>query len=249
MIYVTGDCHGNFRRFQSDCFPEQANMTKDDTVIITGDCGGVWFGDSRDDETLDWLERLPFTLAFVCGNHENYDALERYPVDDWHGGKVHRIRPHVLHLMRGQIFELEGYRFFTMGGAKSHDIEDGILEPDAPDFERRLMTLQRKPRARYRINHISWWAQELPSDEEYTEARRNLDAVGWQVDYIITHCSPSSIQDTFSGGLFRRDALTDFLDEVREHCRFQYWFFGHYHENMVVAKEFVMLYKQIIRLK
>ena len=83
MIYVTGDCHGNFRRFQSDCFPEQANMTKDDTVIITGDCGGVWFGDSRDDETLDWLERLPFTLAFVCGNHENYDALARYPVAEW----------------------------------------------------------------------------------------------------------------------------------------------------------------------
>ena len=25
----------------------------------------------RDDETLDWLERLPFTLAIVCGNHEN----------------------------------------------------------------------------------------------------------------------------------------------------------------------------------
>ena len=41
MIYVTGDCHGNFRRFQSECFPEQANMTKDDTVIITGDFGGV----------------------------------------------------------------------------------------------------------------------------------------------------------------------------------------------------------------
>ena len=173
MIYVTGDCHGNFRRFQSKCFPEQANMTKDDTVIITGDFGGVWFGDSRDDETLDWLERLPFTLAFVCGNHENYDALERYPVAEWHGGKVHRIRPHVLHLMRGQIFELEGYRFFTMGGAKSHDIEDGILEPDAPDFERRLVMRQRKPRARYRINHISWWAQELPSDEEYPEARRS----------------------------------------------------------------------------
>ena len=111
-------------------------------------------------------------------------------MDEWHGGRVHRIRPHVLHLMRGQIFELEGCRFFTMGGAKSHDIEDGILEPDAPDFERRLMMLQRKPRARYRVNHISWWARELPYDEEYAEARRNLDAVGWQVDYIITHCAP-----------------------------------------------------------
>ena len=118
MIYVTGDTHGNFRRFQPEYFPEQAGMTKNDVVIIAGDFGGVWFGDSRDDETLDWLERLPFTLAFVCGNHENYDALERYPVDDWHDGKVHRVRPHVLHLMRGQIFELESYRFFTMGGAK-----------------------------------------------------------------------------------------------------------------------------------
>ena len=178
MVLVTGDCHGNFARFEQKHFSEQANMTKDDTVIIAGDFGGVWFGDSRDDETLDWLERLPFTLVFVCGNHENYDALARYPVAEWHGGKVHRIRPHVLHLMRGQIFELESYRFFTMGGAKSHDIEDGILEPDAPEFEQRVMTLQRKPRARYRINHISWWAQELPSDEEYAEARRNLDAVG-----------------------------------------------------------------------
>ena len=190
MVFVTGDLHGNFERFKPKYFPEQARMTKQDIMICTGDFGGVWFGDIRDDETLDWLERLPFTLAFVCGNHENYDVLERYPVAEWHGGKVHRIRPHVLHLMRGQIFELEGCRFFTMGGAKSHDIEDGILEPDAPDFERKLMMLQRKPRARYRINHISWWAQELPSDEEYAEARRNLDAVGWQVDYIITHCAP-----------------------------------------------------------
>ena len=115
MVFVTGDLHGNFERFKPKYFPEQARMTKQDIMICAGDFGGVWFGDSRDDETLDWLERLPFTLTFVCGNHENYDALERYPVEDWHGGKVHRIRPHVLHLMRGQIFELEGCRFFTMG--------------------------------------------------------------------------------------------------------------------------------------
>ena len=158
MIYATGDCHGNFRRFQSECFPEQANMTKDDTVIIAGDFGGVWFGDSRDDETLNWLESLPFTVAFVDGNHENFDALAACLTEEWHSGKIQCIRPHVLHLMRGQVYELEGYRFFTMGGAKSHDIEDGILGPDAPDFERRLTMLQRKPRARYRINHISWWA-------------------------------------------------------------------------------------------
>ena len=248
MVFVTGDCHGNFRCFQSECFPEQANMTKDDTVIIAGDFGGVWFGDSRDDETLDWLERLPFTLAFVCGNHENYDALARYPVAEWRGGKVHRIRPHVLHLMRGQIFELEGCRFFTMGGASSHDIRDGILDPDDPDYERKLRQLNAAG-ALFRVNHRSWWKEELPSVDEYETARKTLNQAGWDVDYIITHCCPSSIQNAFSGGLYQQDALTDFFDEVRERCQFKYWFFGHYHENVVVEKKFVMLYKQIIRLK
>ena len=222
MIYVTGDCHGNFARFEQKHFPEQANMTKDDTVIITGDCGGVWFGDSRDDETLDWLERLPFTLAFVCGNHENYDALERYPVAEWHGGKVHRVRPHVLHLMRGQIFELEGCRFFTMGGAKSHDTN-------------------------HRINHISWWRQELPSDEEYSEALQNLERYNWQVDYIITHCAPTSI--ALAGSRHNEaDRLTDFLQEVRERATYHYWLFGHYHDNRAIDEKHILLWEQIVRV-
>lgn len=222
MIYATGDCHGNFRRFQPEYFPEQAGMTKNDVVIIAGDFGGVWFGDSRDDETLDWLERLPFTLAFVCGNHENYDALARYPVAEWHGGKVHRIRPHVLHLMRGQIFELESYRFFTMGGAKSHDTN-------------------------HRINHISWWRQELPSDEEYIEALQNLERYNWQVDYIITHCAPTSI--ALMGSRHNEaDRLTDFLQEVRERAKYHYWLFGHYHDNKAIDEKHILLWEQIVRV-
>ena len=222
MIYATGDCHGNFRRFQPEYFPEQAGMTKNDVVIIAGDFGGVWFGDSRDDETLDWLERLPFTLAFVCGNHENYDALERYPVAEWHGGKVHRVRPHVLHLMRGQIFELEGCRFFTMGGAKSHDTN-------------------------HRINHISWWRQELPSDEEYSEALQNLERYNWQVDYIITHCAPTSI--ALAGSRHNEaDRLTDFLQEVRERATYHYWLFGHYHDNRAIDEKHILLWEQIVRV-
>ena len=222
MIYVTGDCHGNFARFEQKHFSEQANMTKDDAVIIAGDFGGVWFGDSRDDETLDWLERLPFTLAFVCGNHENYDALERYPVAEWHGGKVHRVRPHVLHLMRGQIFELEGCRFFTMGGAKSHDTN-------------------------HRINHISWWRQELPSDEEYSEALQNLERYNWQVDYIITHCAPTSI--ALAGTRHNEaDRLTDFLQEVRERAKYHYWLFGHYHDNKAIDEKHILLWEQIVRI-
>ena len=54
MIFVTGDCHGNFERFKPKYFPEQAQMTKRDIVICAGDFGGVWFGDGRDEAALDW---------------------------------------------------------------------------------------------------------------------------------------------------------------------------------------------------
>ena len=163
-IFATGDTHGNFERFRPEYFPEGQELTKEDVVLQLGDFGGVWFGDERDDKALDWLEGLPFTVAFVSGNHENYDALARYPVEAWHGGRVQPVRPHVLHLMRGQVFELARLTFFTMGGAASHDIEDGILSLDDPSFERKYWMLQRKERARFRINHMSWWKEELPSD-------------------------------------------------------------------------------------
>lgn len=78
-IYITGDTHGDFRRFLPESFPEQEAMTKEDILLIAGDFGGVWYGDSRDDEELDFMEQRPFTTAFVSGNNENYDALRIYP--------------------------------------------------------------------------------------------------------------------------------------------------------------------------
>ncbi|MCI9548469.1 MAG: hypothetical protein HFF20_04480 [Oscillospiraceae bacterium] len=76
-------------------------------------------------------------LQMIPGNHENYDALRKYPQEEWQGGNVRRIRPSVILLEQGQIFSLAGKRFFTMGGASSHDIQDGILEPDDSHFRRK----------------------------------------------------------------------------------------------------------------
>ena len=94
MIYVTGDCHGEFIRFNKKYFPEQKEMSKEDFVIICGDFGGVWNKDYESKyETvqLDWLESQSFTTLFVSGNHENYDRLDAYPVEEWNGGKIQRI--------------------------------------------------------------------------------------------------------------------------------------------------------------
>lgn len=135
MIYVTGDTHGDFCRFNRKNFPEQKELNKEDCVIICGDFGGVWEykGESGYEKyRLNRLEDKSFTTVFVDGNHECFPRLTEYDEAIWHGGRVHMIRPHALHLMRGQIFELEGRSFFTFGGASSHDIQDGILESYNP---------------------------------------------------------------------------------------------------------------------
>ena len=80
--------------------------------------------------SLDWLNEKNSTTLFVDGNHENFTRLYNYPVEEWHGGKVHKIRDSVLHLMRGEIFEINDKKIFTFGGAKSHDIQEGILNLD-----------------------------------------------------------------------------------------------------------------------
>ena len=54
--------------------------------------------------------------------------IAEYPVEEWHGGKVrHIVRDKIILLERGQIFDIEGHSYFTFGGARSHDISDGIL--------------------------------------------------------------------------------------------------------------------------
>ena len=246
-VYLTGDTHGDFSRFKTSVFQEQKSLTKADYMIICGDFGGVWNQSKEQQYWLDWLEDKPYTTLFVTGNHENYDLLAAYPTDIWHGGVVQRIRPSVLHLTRGQIFELAGKRFFTMGGASCHDVQDGILEPDDPFFKLKYLRLMKK-NAYFRVNHLSWWKEELPSAEEYRTARETLDRANWDVDYIITHCAPTSIQAIAGNPTHTPNALTDFLEEVSQKCRFKLWFFGHYHNGLVIKQKYILLYHEIVQL-
>lgn len=249
MIYITGDCHQDFERFNLDVFPEQKEMTKDDCVIICGDFGGVWNRNeesSREAKLMDWLENRPFTTLFVDGNHENFDRLYAYPVEKWHGGKVHKIRPSVIHLMRGQVFEIDGKSIFAFGGASSHDIAGGILEPDDPDFKKKKKLDQGwYP---YRVNHVSWWKQELPSEEEMQEGIENLAAHDNKVDFIVTHCCASSTQNLLGGGLYKTDILTEYHEKIHQNTSFKKWFFGHYHDNRNVNIEEILIYEQMIRI-
>ena len=247
MIYITGDTHSDFSRFTEENFQIQSEMTKDDYIIICGDFGGIWTFEeesSREKELLDWLDNKNFTTLFADGNHENYTRLYNYPIEEWKGGKVHKIRDSVLHLMRGEIFDIDNKQIFAFGGAKSHDIQDGILNLD----EEEKIYEYRKRGAYFRIRDFSWWDLELPTNQEMENGIENQVKINYKVDYIISHCCPTSIQ-TLINSTYKRDILTDYLQQISEKCTFKRWYFGHYHDYKQVNSQFTLLYENIVPLE
>ena len=54
--------------------------------------------------------------------------------------------------MRGEIFDIDDKKIFAFGGARSHDIQDGILNLD----EEERIYEYRKRGAYFRIRDFSW---------------------------------------------------------------------------------------------
>lgn len=222
MIYVTGDTHANIdiSKLNMDKFPQQKDLTKNDYLIICGDFGLVWDGSRREMWWQDWLSDKNFTTLWVDGNHENFDILYEFPLMDKFGGKVREIAPDIYHLDRGQVLTIDGKKIFVMGGARSTDKE-------------------------CRIEHISWWKQEMPSQEEMEHAISSLDKAGWSVDYVITHCAPRSVQKLIADW-YENDPMVSFLERIYADLNFKKWYFGHYHIDKQFNEQFVALYNKVI---
>lgn len=228
MIYITGDTHGmiDWEKLNTTEFPEQKSLSRDDYVIVLGDFGGIWDGADQDRYILKTYSQRNFTTLFIDGNHENHDLLDKYPVEEWKGGKIHRISDNVIHLMRGQVFTIDGMKLFAMGGAESTDKE-------------------------FRREGVSWWAREMPSMEEYEEAVSNLEKCGGRVDLILTHCAPEMTVCSLNmrGMYFRRkNELTSFFDMLAKTVEFDRWFFGHYHRDTDCGK-YSLVYDRVINIE
>lgn len=225
MIYITGDTHANIDigKLNTKNFPQQKDMNKQDYLIVCGDFGLVWDGSAREIYWQDWLTEKNFTTLWIDGNHENFDILREFPLTEKFGGFVREIAPDIFHLDRGQVLTIDGKKFFVMGGARSHDKE-------------------------FRIEHISWWKQEMPTHQEMERAIKALDECGWQVDYVITHCAPKSVQKMICSW-YENDPLVSFLERIREDLKFKKWYFGHYHIDRELSEQFMALYNRVVKME
>lgn len=170
------------------------------------------------------ITRCNGKVAFT-GN-SNHAWLNEFPVIPWHGGKIHQIAENIIHLMRGEIYDIDSYKFLSIGGAWSVDKV-------------------------YRTPYVSWWPNEEISASEQQYTLENLDKHNWEVDYVITHAAPTTIlKDIFlmETQLSGKSTTEKFLDYVKQNLTFKQWYFGHYHLDRDFGR-FHCMYNRVLPLK
>lgn len=223
MIYITGDMHGDESRLYDK---QWFKLKRGDTLIICGDFGFLWDGGKREQSVIDYLGSRKFNVCFIDGTHDNYNMINSCRETIWKGGRVHRIKDNLFHLMRGQIFNIDGNKIFTFGGGESDDKD-------------------------IRMELGNWWKEELPTATQMSEGAQNLDNCNLEVDYIITHEPPSLVKSSMllrRGRTDRVSIINGYLEEINRSCKFKHWYFGSLHEDRLVTPKHSVVFKNIIKL-
>ena len=220
-VYVTGDMHGCLERLYDREFRK---LKKGDTLIVCGDFGYIFDGGETERKVIDFFANRKFVTAFVEGTHDNMDKILRCRTTFWKGGRVNRIKGNLLHLMRGQIFTIEGNTFFTFGGGESIDKD-------------------------MRVATGRWWRAEEPTPAEMAEGVTALSEAGCRVDYIITHEPPSLVKSAVlmrQGLPDRVNKLNGYLEEIGRSCTFKHWYFGSLHEDRVITQYHTCVFRKLV---
>ena len=223
MVYITGDMHGDLERLYDKEFKK---LKRGDILIVCGDFGYIWDGGKFEKEAVEYLGTRKFTVAFVDGTHENFDKINACRETYWKGGRVHRIHGNLLHLMRGEVFNIEDKTIFTFGGGESTDKD-------------------------IRAEKGLYWKEELPTPKEMAMGAAKLDEVGLEVDYIITHEPPKNVKSAMllrEGAADRINKLNGYFEEIAAECSFKKWYFGSLHEDRVVTPKYTCTFNKIIPL-
>ena len=223
MIYITGDMHGDLKRLYDGQF---FKLKAGDVLIVCGDFGYIYSGDKQQSQVIEYFATRKFTTAFIDGTHDDLDYINNCRQTVWKDGLIHRISGNLIHLCRGQIYNIEGKSFFTFGGGESEDKDE-------------------------RINLNKWWRAEEPTPLEMANGAIKLDEVGCNVDYIITHEPPSRVKSAIlarKGGVERVNKLNGYFEEIAATVDFKCWYFGSLHEDKSISKEYHCCFKKLVKI-
>ena len=83
-LFLTGDIHRqvDVAKLSFQKFPTQKDLDRLDIMVVLGDWGVLWYGDERDNKWINNWDLKPWTTFVVYGNHDNYSALQKYPISN-----------------------------------------------------------------------------------------------------------------------------------------------------------------------
>lgn len=227
-IFLTGDTHNDFSRLSYKKWPISKDLCKNDLLIILGDFGllsdnGI---SKREKYLRNWLNNRPYTIAFICGNHENHPRLYNLPPADIFGGTVGVVEDSIYHFRRGEVYTIQDKKIFTFGGATSIDRST-------------------------KVPGLSWWKEEVPSPKEMDDGLQNLEDHQNNVDYILAHTAPENIAKELIKKLNSffndPDPTRKYLEHVCSTTSFKDLYCGHWHIDYDIDNYHIM-YKNIKKL-
>lgn len=218
MVYITGDMHGEIERYYD---PAVKKLKKNDVLIVCGDFGFIWDNSPAEKKNLKWIGKRKFKTLFVEGCHDNYKLLEQFPKTELFGGSARKINDNIYQLMRGEIYNIDGKKFFAFGGGESDDYDE-------------------------RINADFWWSDEQPSIREVSEAVERLNSCGCEIDYVITHDVPGALNGAVDINADKLSYIHKFLDAVSKKCDFKMWFFGKYHVDKQIPPRYRGVFRDVV---
>lgn len=238
-IYITGDIHGNpVERFSYKHWPESRQNTEKDIVIICGDIG-LPFGNynpEQDYYNLNWLGQRKETFLLLCGNHDDRNAIRNMPRTSKFGANNLRqvsfqgtAWDNLFYIDEPTILNIPTLgRCLFIPGAESHDIQDGILDPDDPEFAYKKYKLIMQNKCMFRIKNQNWWPDEV-IDIDATSAL--LDSNNEPFAGVFTHECPGGEIPVVVANLFHEEQNEgqQFLESLRQTLDFEFWFHGHMH--------------------
>lgn len=155
-IMLLGDVHGNTPHLERAARKAKQKGVKQ--IIQLGDFGMLFFED-RTKQYNNVLKQFNIPLIWLDGNHENFDMLASLGITP-QDAEPTEMASHVTYSPRGYVWDFDGVRAMTMGGAFSVDWEGRTL------------------------GH-TWWDQETIT---YGDVDRACEAEA--VDLLLTHDAP-----------------------------------------------------------
>lgn len=209
-LYLIGDIHADVRGLKMRL--DVNKIEPGSGVILNGDVGLNYYGDSSDEKRKEFLSDLPYTFFCVAGNHE----MRPWEAEDYHcidkplpEGRIYwqEKHPHILFLDDG-VHHLYGKKILVLGGAYS--VDKGY----------RLATGKK------------WWESEQMTPERRDYFLNNVKEGDY--DAVVSHTCPYLARPLDKGLSFVDQSKVDstmevFLEHMRGQLTYKKWFASHWH--------------------